>query len=192
MNASDNNDDSNHLSSDVSPADCLFVSPAGINARNDESDDNCCQQEETLSEQRKKMKRVLDNRRSARNSYLRRKKFMNEIKVTLTDLKERTAALEAENKQLREEVNRIRLLMQENLQRLSQAATPTDYWVDNSSVQTDMVRPGLSVPGRIPDAALTGASQGWDYLGALEARVRAKRLLTEQLAHLRSSHHVLF
>ena len=70
-----------------------------------------------MTESHKKMKRILANRGSARASYQRRKKMIAELQANVTNQSIRNAAMEAENKLLRDEVHELRLQVRELLLR---------------------------------------------------------------------------
>lgn len=74
----------------------------------DHDDDDC---EHGPNKDRKKMKRILANRGSARASYQRRKKMLVELQATVKELNQQNSLLEAENKEIRLEIQTIRQQM---------------------------------------------------------------------------------
>lgn len=129
MNADDkltfgNSDSKNSSLSTLQLKDNL-VEPANSSAasslvqeRTDGEDDGDDNGEESDA---KKMKRVLANRRSARESYQRRKKMFSELESAVTTLTKENAELAEENKKLRRQV----MTLHQQLG-LSNTAMPSD------------------------------------------------------------------
>lgn len=63
----------------------------------------------------KKMKRILANRRSARESYQRRKKLFTNLETTITDMRKENMKLVDENLQLRQQVTDLHRLVEQRI-----------------------------------------------------------------------------
>jgi hypothetical protein len=85
--------------------------PASTTMNTDEVYDDPDDEDEDATgpnKDQKKMKRILANRGSARASYQRRKKMMVELQAMVKDLNHQNSLLEAENKEIRVEIQTIR------------------------------------------------------------------------------------
>mmetsp|Transcript_23886 Transcript_23886/g.36305 ORF Transcript_23886/g.36305 Transcript_23886/m.36305 type:complete len:212 (-) Transcript_23886:108-743(-) len=63
----------------------------------------------------KKMKRILANRRSARESYQRRKKLFSNLETTISDMRKENMKLVDENLQLRQQVTDLHRLVEQRI-----------------------------------------------------------------------------